>query len=88
MHPPVSLNTHTHTHTHTHTQLINVRAYDALAFLQVVLVNVALSQCWITLLIALICAIPNTAFRVSSGISAVAGFTSGFFIPVEQLGWW
>ena len=72
---------------HTHTQLVNAASYHFLVYLQVVLTNVALNQTWIALLIALICAFPAKAFRLSPIIAAVAGFSSGFFIPVEALHW-
>ena len=66
---------------------MNSKSYDFLVYLQVLLVNVTLNQTWIALLIALICAFPAKAFRLSPVISAVAGFTSGFFIPVGVLHW-
>lgn len=71
----------------TYVQLIDYRSYDILVYLQVLVVNISLNQCWIALLIALICAFPVRAFRLSPVIAAVAGFTSGFFIPVGTLNW-
>ena len=68
-------------------QLVNAESYQVLVYLQVVLTNVALNQTWIALLIALICAFPAKAFRLSPIIAAVAGFSSGFFIPVGALHW-
>lgn len=68
-------------------QLVNLGSYDILAFVQVLLVNVALNQTWIALLIALICACPGLAFRLSPVIAAVAGFSSGFFIPIGVMHW-
>ena len=68
-------------------QLVNRAAYDPLVFLQVVLVNLCLSFTWTALLIALIVAVPNIAFRLSSLIASVAGFTSGFFIPINNINW-
>ena len=90
------MHTHTHTqyiHTHHHPlisyvlQLVNHESYDLFVYLEVLLVNIALNQTWIALLIALICAFPGIAFRLSPIISAVAGFTSGFFIPIGVLHW-
>jgi sorbitol-specific phosphotransferase system component IIBC len=66
---------------------VNAESYQFLVYLQVVLTNVALNQTWIALLIALICAFPAKAFRLSPVIAAVAGFSSGFFIPVGALHW-
>ena len=69
-------------------QLVNSESYDVLVFLQVLVVNVALNQTWIALLIALVCGFPlDVAFRLSPVVSAIAGFTSGFFIPVGVLHW-
>lgn len=68
-------------------QLVHHESYDVLVYLQVLIVNIALNQTWIALLIALICAFPVKAFRLSPVISAVAGFTSGFFIPIGVLHW-
>ncbi len=68
-------------------QLVNAESYNFLIYLQVVLTNIALNQTWIALLIAMICVIPAKAFRVSPFIVAVAGFLSGFFVPVGVLHW-
>ena len=69
-------------------QLISHESYDPLAFFQVLLVNIALNQTWIALLTALICATPpDIAFRLSPVIAAVAGFSSGFFIPIDLMHW-
>ena len=74
--------------THTHNlQLINHKSYNFLVYLQVLVVNICLNQTWIALLIALICAFPVKALRLSPVIAAVAGFTSGFFIPIGALNW-
>ena len=88
--PPTTHTHHTHTHTHTtHTsQLVNVDSYNFQVFGQVVIVNLALNQTWTALLIALICAFPIKAFRFSPIVSSVAGFTSGFFIPINDIPWW
>ena len=48
----------------------------------------ALNQTWIALLTFVLCTTPNYAFRLSPIISSVAGFTSGFFIPLHDIGWW
>ena len=71
----------------THLQLINYKSYNFLVYLQVLLVNICLNQTWIALLTALICAFPVKALRLSPVIAAVAGFTSGFFIPIGALNW-
>lgn len=68
-------------------QLVNSKSYDFLTFVQVVVVNISLNQAWISLLIALICAFPSKAVRLSPVISSVAGFTSGFFIPIHDMHW-
>ena len=68
-------------------QLVNHGSYDFFILLQVLLVNVALNQTWIALLIALICVCPGIAFRLSPVIAAVAGFSSGFFIPIGVMHW-
>ena len=68
-------------------QLVHRSSYHFLSYVQVLLVNVALNQTWIALLIALICAVPTTAFRFSQVISATAGFSSGFLIPVGFIHW-
>ena len=65
---------------------MNSNSYNLLMYLQVVVVNVALNQTWIALLVALICAIPEP-LRLAQVISAVAGFSSGFFIPIGVLHW-
>ena len=57
-------------------------------FLQILLVNFALNQAWTSLLIWLILAFPKKAFRISPILSAMAGFVSGFFIPIRKLPWW
>ena len=72
---------------HTHSQLVNMQSYSVLVFGQLVVVNMALNQTWTALLIALICSFPDKAIRLSPVISSVAGFTSGFFIPVRNIPW-
>ncbi len=69
-------------------QLVNDDSYNFAVFVQVALVNIALNQTWTALLICLICAFPEKAFRLSPVIASVAGFTSGFFIPIEDIPWW
>ena len=51
-------------------------------------VNVALNLTWTALLISLMLALPKTAFRLSSVIASIFGFTSGFFIPINNIPWW
>lgn len=71
-----------------HTQLIDTLHWNLPEFLQVALVNIALNQVWTGLLILLIVTFPRKAFRLSPVLSAVAGFTSGFFIPLSHIPWW
>jgi len=66
---------------------VNREAYDPLVILQVILVNLCLNFTWTALLIALLVAVPEIAFRLSSAIASIAGFTSGFFIPVNKINW-
>lgn len=69
-------------------QVIHHEFYDGIIFLQLVVVNMALNQTWIAMLIFILCTTPNYAFRLSPIISSIAGFTSGFFIPLNDIGWW
>jgi hypothetical protein len=57
-------------------------------FLQLALVNLALNQTWTSLLIWLILTFPVKAFRLSPVLSALAGFTSGFFVPINKIPLW
>eukprot|EP00731_Ephydatia_muelleri_P033355 Em0028g30a len=66
-------------------QLVNHNSYNFAVFGQVLLINLALNQTWVALLIFIICAFPKIAFRLSPIISSVAGFTSGFFVPREAM---
>lgn len=68
-------------------QLVNARSYDALIYFQVLLVNIALNQTWIALLIAIVCTFPTVGLHLALVISGLAGFTCGFFIPVGVLHW-
>ncbi|KAL5474832.1 hypothetical protein EMCRGX_G026851 [Ephydatia muelleri] len=65
--------------------LVNHNSYNFAVFGQVLLINLALNQTWVALLIFIICAFPKIAFRLSPIISSVAGFTSGFFVPREAM---
>ena len=69
-------------------QLIDIVQWELMEFLQVALVNIALNQVWTALLIWLIITFPHKSFRLSPVLSAVAGFTSGFFIPISHIPWW
>ena len=73
---------------HPFSQLVDRNRWDFLVFVQVVVVNVALNQVWTALLIWLILTFPQKAFRLSPVLSALAGFTSGFFIPINEIPWW
>ena len=68
--------------------MVDKLRWDFLVFVQIVVVNVALNQVWTALLIWLILTFPQKAFRLSPVISALAGFTSGFFIPINEIPWW
>jgi hypothetical protein len=67
--------------------LVNMQFWSVTVFLQLVLVSMTLNQTWISLLIFLLCSVPNYAFRLSPIISSIAGFTSGFFLPLESAPW-
>ena len=69
-------------------QVIMVSSYSLEVYLKVLVVNMALNQTWIALLMFVLCAFPSIAFRLSPVISSVAGFTSGFFIPRESMPPW
>jgi len=69
-------------------QVIQVVSYSLSVYLQVLVVNMALNQTWIALLIFVLSGFPGIAFRLSPVISSVAGFTSGFFIPRESMPPW
>jgi hypothetical protein len=69
-------------------QLIDILRWDLMEFLQVALVNIALNQVWTALLIWLIVTFPRKSFRLSPVLSAVAGFASGFFIPISHIPSW
>ncbi|CAI8009436.1 ABC transporter G family member 8 [Geodia barretti] len=62
--------------------------WNGIEFLQLALVNLALNQTWTSLLIWLILIFPVKAFRISPVLSALAGFTSGFFIPINKIPLW
>ena len=63
-------------------------SYSLTVYLQVVVVNMALNQTWIALLIFVLAGFPTIAFRLSPVISSVAGFTSGFFVPRDSMPPW
>ena len=69
-------------------QVVQVSLYSLTVYLQVLVVNMALNQTWIALLIFVFAGFPNIAFRLSPVISSVAGFTSGFFIPRDSMPPW
>ena len=69
-------------------QVIKVASYSITVYLQVLVVNMALNQTWIALLIFVLAGFPTLAFRLSPVISSVAGFTSGFFIPRDSMPPW
>ena len=65
-----------------------VSSYSLEVYLQVLVVNMALNQTWIALLIFVMCAFPSIAFRLSPVITAITGFASGFFIPQDSIPPW
>ena len=69
-------------------QVIMVSSYSLEVYLKVLVVNMALNQTWIALLMFVLCAFPSVALHLSPVISSVAGFTSGFFIPRESMPPW
>lgn len=69
-------------------QLVNITQWSWLVFGQLVVVNVALNQAWVALLIWLILTFPKVAMRLSPPLASVMGFTSGFFIPIGDIPWW
>lgn len=68
-------------------QLIKYTAYSLIVYLQVLVVNICLNLTWTSLLIALIMTFPKVAFRISSVVASIAGFASGFFIPIGNIHW-
>ena len=70
------------------TQLVNAASYNFIELLQVIVANIALNQTWTAMYIMLTALSPEYSPFIVSAVSAVFGFTTGFFIPVEQLGWW
>lgn len=61
--------------------------YSLQAYVQVMVTNICLSLTWTALLTALLTTFRESAFRVSSIVSAVAAFTSGFYIPIGSMNW-
>ena len=68
-------------------QLVDKIRWNLLEFLQIALVNVALNQVWVALTIWLILTFPLRAIRINPVLAAIAGFTSGFFIPISDIPW-
>ena len=69
-------------------QLVHISSWSWPVFGQLVIVNIALNQAWVALLIWLILTFPKNAFRLSPPLASVMGFTSGFFIPIGDIPWW
>ena len=69
-------------------QLVEITRWSWPVFTQLVVVNVALNQAWVALLIWLILTFPKIAMRLSPPLAAVMGFSSGFFIPFRDIPWW
>jgi hypothetical protein len=68
--------------------LVEITRWSWPVFTQLVVVNVALNQAWVALLIWLILTFPKIAMRLSPPLAAVMGFSSGFFIPFRDIPWW
>jgi len=56
--------------------------------MQLLVIHVALNQTWIALLTFVITAVPSFAHRISPVISAIAGFSGGFFVPPSLMPPW
>ena len=64
---------------------VQVVAYDIWVFSQVAIINLALNQTWIALLMLIIFCFPTIAHRISPIIASVAGFAGGFFVPIHLM---
>ena len=69
-------------------QMITTESYSFAAFGQVVVVSLVLNQSMTALTILIICASPDYSVYLSTIVTTVAGFTAGFFIPIDELPWW
>ena len=65
--------------------VVQVVAYDIWVFAQVAVINLALNQTWIALLMFVIFCFPTIAHRISPIIASVAGFAGGFFVPIHLM---
>ena len=65
--------------------MVQVVAYDIWVFTQVAVINLALNQTWIALLMFIIFCFPTIAHRISPIVASVAGFAGGFFVPIHLM---
>ena len=68
-------------------QVVKYTQYSLIAYIQVLVTNICLNATWTAILTALLTTFHGVAFRVSSIVASVAGFASGFFIPVKAIHW-
>lgn len=68
-------------------QLVKFTEYSLVAYVQVLVVNLCLNLTWTSMLIALLMAFSKVAYRISSIVASLAGFSSGFFIPIGAIHW-
>lgn len=59
-----------------------------MAYVETVIFNLALNHTWIGLLMFVITAMPTYAHRISPVLSAIAGFSGGFFVPPSLMPKW
>ena len=69
-------------------QVVNIHRWNFVAFLQIVMVNIALNQTWISLLMLLILTFHKYAVHLFGLLSAAITFSSGFFVPINDMPIW
>lgn len=69
-------------------QVVPYTSYDMWAWLQLIVIHLALNQSWIALITFIITAIPSFAHRIAPIVSAIAGFAGGFFVPTNLMPVW
>ncbi|KAI6657302.1 hypothetical protein LOD99_50 [Oopsacas minuta] len=65
--------------------VVQIAAYDPWVFFQVAVINLALNQTWIALLMFIIFCFPTIAHRISPIVASIAGFAGGFFVPIHLM---
>ena len=68
-------------------QVVEMAQWNAEQFFQIAVVNVALNQAWTAVLIFLVLFLHESAFNLSTVLTGIAGFTSGFLIPLNDIPW-